>query len=94
MLANFSMKVILEMLFLAFSNIYIEFIELGKFIKRFYITVEALPTINKIEFINKREFTNAVLNRNLESFVIYILALKALTIHLSQITQITFLQKD
>lgn len=54
MLIDTSMKVVLKMLFLAFNNINVKFTELEKLTWRSYTTTKALPTITRIEFINKK----------------------------------------
>lgn len=48
LLADTSMKMVLEMPFLSFSNINVKFAELKKLTWRFYIIVEALSTTNRI----------------------------------------------
>lgn len=66
------------MSFLSHNNMYIKFVEKPeKLIQRFYGTIRALPTTSKIEFINKKEFANTALDRNFETFVIYIVILGA-----------------
>lgn len=55
----------------------------------------ALPTTNRVELINKREFAKAVLDKNFETFVIYMVALEAeSSIYSLQTTQIAALQSD
>lgn len=76
------MEIVLKMLFLAFSNIKIGFTELEKLTYRSYTITKALLITNRVEFINKKEFTKAALEKNLETFVVYILALEAITIDL------------
>ena len=58
------------MLFLAFSNIDIEFTKLKKLTWRSYTTTKALSITNRVEFINKKEFVKMALDKNLETFVI------------------------
>ena len=67
------------MFFLTFSNANIQFAE-KEFEWKKYIIVEALPTTQKVELINKREFVAAALNKNAETFVVYIAAVSAPTI--------------
>ena len=38
---------------------------------RSYTTAKALPTIKRIELINKKEFTKMALDENSKTFVIY-----------------------
>ena len=40
------------------------------------MTVKALSTIKKVEFINKKEYVIIILNINIKIFIIYILILK------------------
>lgn len=72
------MEIILKILFFSFNNIDVKFAELEKLIWEFYIVTEALSTISWVQPINKREFTKAALDTNLETFMIYILTLKAI----------------
>lgn len=77
----------MRLLFLFFSNTNIQF-RVDKLTKKFYIIVDALPTTNRVDLINKRKFVKAVLDKIPEIFLIYIAALKAnmvakITIHLS-----------
>ncbi len=57
------MEVVLEMHFLALSNADFQF-SAEKFTWRTYIAVEALPTISRVELINKKEFARAALDEN------------------------------
>lgn len=90
LLTDISMEIVLKMSFLALSNTNVEFIELGKFICRSYITIETLLIINRIKLINKKEFAKAVLDENLETFIIHISALEVIenSIHPFQVAQI------
>lgn len=63
LLTNISIKLVLKMLFLTFSNANIEFTELEKLIWRFYTTAKALPTISRIELINQKKFIKAALDK-------------------------------
>ncbi len=78
------MKVVLGMPFLSFSNTNVEFAELGKLTWRTYTGAEALPITSWVELIDKREFARAVVDKNLETFVVHVSALEAMTIHLSR----------
>lgn len=71
LLADFSMQVVLGILFFILSKVDIKFIncELNW---RLYTTIEALPSIKQVEFIRKKKFTAITLNLNNEIFVIYI----------------------
>ena len=93
LLANISAKVVLGMFFLALSNISIKFAA-QKLTQRSYTTAKALPMIKQVEFINKKEFTKAAQDKQLEIFVVHVAALEVLpksakmTIHPSQIAQL------
>lgn len=73
------MKVVLEMPIFFLSNIDINFGNgsLEKLTWRYYIAVEALPTINKVYPINKKKFAKLVLDKNLENIFVYISVLEA-----------------
>lgn len=75
------MEVVLEMLFLTLNNTNFQF-DAKKFIWRSYTAIETLSTISRIELIIKRKFAKVVLDKNLEIFVVHVLALEAMTIHL------------
>ncbi len=91
LLANTSMEVVLEMLFLALSNADSQF-GAEKLTWRSYTTAKALPTTSRVELINKREFAKVALDENSETFVVHVATLKAMTIHPSQAAQIATLQ--
>lgn len=78
LLVDTNIKVILRMLFLSFNNIDVKFTKLKKFTQRSYIVAKALSTTSQIKLINKKEFANIALDENSETFIIYILALKAI----------------
>ncbi len=90
LLADTSMEMVLEMLFLALNNADFQF-GIEKFIWSFYTAAEALPTTSCVKLIDKREFAKAALDENLETFVVYITTLEAMTIHPSWIAQIAAL---
>lgn len=91
-MANINVEVILSIFFLTFSNANIEFVR-KKLICRFYTTFKALPTTKQVDFINKKEFDKAVLNKDSKTFMVHIIALKALrakmAIYLAQTALIT-----
>lgn len=80
MLADTNMEVVLRLPFTAFNNADIEFTKLGKLTWRFYITVKALPTTSRVEFIDKSAFAKVTLDKNLEPFVIHVSAPEAITV--------------
>ena len=49
-----------------------------KFTCNFYTTAKALPTIKRVELINKKEFAKAALDAKSETFIMHIAALEAL----------------
>lgn len=69
LLVDISMEVVLEMPFLCLSDSNIRFVK-RKIIWRRYTAVEALPTTQRIKFINKKKFAAAVLDANNEIFII------------------------
>ena len=73
LLVNISIEVVLDMLFLTFSNTDVRFVE-KELIWRSYTTTEALPTTKRVELINKNEFAKVVLDENSETFVVYIVS--------------------
>ncbi len=71
LLVDTSIKMILSMFFLTFSNTDMQFVE-KKLIWKSYKIVKALPITKKVKLINKREFAVADLDSNAKMFVIYI----------------------
>lgn len=63
------------MLFLTLNNTNIKFAEIELF-WRLYTTAKALPTTKQVELINKKKFAKMVLDKNLEIFMIYVIALE------------------
>ena len=77
------MEVVLRMLFLTLSNVDIQFAE-KELTWRSYTVKKALPTTQKIELINKKEFAKAALDENIEVFVVHVSSLSLgskMTIH-------------
>ena len=91
LLANINMKVVLGMPVLTFSNADVEFAE-KKLTWRTYTIKEALLTTRQVEIINQEEFAKAVLNENIEAFMVHIssLGLK-MTIHSARKAQLALL---
>ena len=77
LLADTSMDVVLGMLFLSLSNADVKF-DIGNLTWRIYSTAEALPITKWVAFIDKYEFARAALDKNSETFVVYVAALEAL----------------
>ena len=74
LLTNISLKMVLEMPFFIFSRTDIRFAK-QKFVWRTYKAAKTLPTIRKVEIIDKREFVVAALNANEETFIVHIAVL-------------------
>ena len=72
LLADTSMEIVLGMPFLALGNTDVEFTGLEKLTWRSYTAAEALSTTNWVEFIDKKEFAKTALDKNSETFVIYV----------------------
>ena len=83
---------VLEMPFLTFSNANIQFAR-KKLTKRFYTTAKALSITQRIEIINKKEFTKAALDENIKAFVMYMISFSfnLISIYLTQKIQIALL---
>lgn len=76
LLANISIKVVLEISFLSPNNANINFNEAKRFTWKKYSITKPLSIICQTELINKEKFAKTVLNINSETFVVYIVALK------------------
>ena len=75
LLANICLEVVLGIPLLTLSKEDIRFVE-RELVWRTYTAVEALPTTRRVEIINKREFTVAVLNADNKTFVVHVAALE------------------
>lgn len=62
------------MAFLTLSNTDIHFPE-KKVVQRTYTIAEGLPTIKRVEFIDKKKFAKAVLNEDVKAFLIHVSSL-------------------
>lgn len=76
LVANDSLKIVLKMLFLTFSNLDIDFIGWEHWL-RTYIIQEALPTTRYVELIEKKGFATAVLDLEYKTFVVHIVSLSS-----------------
>lgn len=74
------MKVILEVFFLFFRNIYVKFTELKTLIQKSYTAIKVLPTTSQIKLIDNREFSKQVVDKNPKTFIVHIIALKDIKI--------------
>ena len=96
MLANIGLEVVLGMPFLTLSKADVRFAE-RELVWRTYTAAEALPTTRRVEIIDKREFTAAVLNADDEIFMVYVAVLvepTSMPIHLSRQTQVAVLTSE
>ena len=84
LLADINAELVLSMPFLTFSNVNVQFVE-KELTWRFYTTAEALPTIKRVEFINKKKFAKVALDEKSKTFVIYVASLNLVPrIHLDK----------
>lgn len=87
LLLNISVKVILEIFFLIFSNIIIWFNK-KEVAWRFYTTAETLTTTKQVKIIDRKAFAKAALNKNFEAFVMHVtsfsLSKPTMSIHLAK----------
>lgn len=63
------------MLFLIFSNADVEFVK--KELKWKSYTIAEILATTRVELIDKRKFTTAVLDENVETFVVHVVTLSA-----------------
>ena len=71
LLTDISIKVVLAMPFLIFSNANIQFAEKEPTCKT-YTTKEAFPTTRQVKIIDQNEFTKAALDENVKAFVVHV----------------------
>lgn len=76
------------MFFLFLNNADIKFAKLRKFILWSYITVEIFFITSQIEFIDKRDFIKAAMDKNFRIDVVYIAVLRTMLIHPSKAFQV------
>lgn len=93
LLADISIKVVLEMLFLYLSNTNVYF-DKKELTWRTYTVAETIPTSRRVELIDKYYFIKAALDENSETFVVHVVALEAsesarMAIHLSRLGQVS-----
>lgn len=94
LLINMSIKVGLWISFFIFSNANIQFAK-KKLIWRFYTIAKTLPTIKRVELINRKKSAKAVLDKNFEIFVVHVTFLNSnkpiMSIYLAKKAQIAVL---
>ena len=92
LLADLSVEVVLGMPFLTLSNADIKFAQ-KKLTWRPYTVAKALPTTKRVEIIDKKEFTKAALDENVEAFVVHVtsLSLNSMPIYPAREAQIASL---
>ena len=88
LLVDISVKMVLRLPFLTFSNANIQFIK-KELIWRSYTIVEALPTTKQIKLIDKKEFAKTALDENTKAFVVHVTSLS-----LSKLTMSIHLVKE
>ena len=94
LVANTRIEVVLGMLFLTFSNADIRFAE-RELVWRTYSAAEALPTTQKVEIIDKKEFAVVALNEKNETLVVHMAAFSVdSNVHASQQAQISLLDVE
>ena len=76
MFADTSINMVLRMLFLIFPNANILFGE-KELEWKSYTTAENVSTTKRVELIDKREFAAAGLDKNAETFMVYVATLLA-----------------
>lgn len=76
LLADTSMEMVPEMLFLSLSYANIEFVRSGTLPWRSYDTTEILSTISRVQLIDKHKFAKVALDKSSETFVVHIVALE------------------
>ena len=77
LLANIDLEIVLEMLFIILSKADIRFAE-RELVWRTYTATKALSTTRRVEIIDKRVFTTAVLNADEETFIGHVAVLAEL----------------
>lgn len=93
--ADIGMEVVFKMPFIAFSNTKIEFDTKSR-TQRSYNIAKALPTTRRVKCIVKNEFIRAALDKDFETFVVYVVALKVLetAVHSSRVYLLAALQQN
>ena len=76
LMPDIAIEIVLEILFLAFSKVEINFAE-WELIRRTYSLDEALPTTKRVQIINCRKFAAAALALDKEAFVMHVAYLEA-----------------
>lgn len=92
LLTNINIEIVLGDLFQVFSNAYFLF-SAENLNWRSYTIAKVLLIISEMELINKKEFATATLDKNSETFIIYIKVLKVeVSIYPSYVVSIIVLQ--
>lgn len=87
LLANISVKMVLQISFLILSNANIWF-DKKKLTWKSYTAAKALPIIKQIEIIDKKKFAKTAFDENIEAFLVYVtsLSLSSISIYLAKET--------
>lgn len=75
------MEVVLVIYFLALNNSNVMF-GMKKLTQKFYTTIKVLSTTSRVELIDKKDLIKNLLDKSLEIFIMYILAVKIINIYL------------
>ena len=91
LLADISMKVILGMPFLTFSNADIQFAE-NELTWKTYTTEKALSTTRQVKVIDQKKFAQVALDENIEAYVMHVSSLGSrINIYLARKAQLALL---
>ena len=82
---DLSKEVVLEIPFPIFSNVDIKF-AWKKLTWKFCTTAKSLPTIKRVEIIDRKEFAKTALNKHVEAFMVYKTSLATMAIYLEKKT--------
>lgn len=80
LIANTILKVVLRIFLLTLRNADVFSVK-QKLTLKFYIIVKVLSTNKRVKIIDKKFFAKATLDKNVETFVMYIIFLLTMTIH-------------
>lgn len=87
MLTDINIEMVLKMIFFSFTNTNFQ-CNISKLISRSYSVVETLPTTNRVEPINKKEFAKVAVDKNSKILVVHITTLEAILIYPSRVSQL------
>lgn len=73
LLVDISMKIILRIAFFSLNNVHIWFTETCNLTWRNYTAAKSILTTNRVKLLNKKKFAKVVLDKNIKTFVVYII---------------------